>query len=298
MKSNEHFLADWLDGKITDEELRQLVPPADFKSYLKIRRTLSLSQIADPDIELNLAMTKQKLAEGSKPRRLTRAKRFLYAAAMAACILIAAALFNIFSFGAGVRTNSNTTGLVWDDGTMITVGTGSSLERTRLYSLNRKVRMDGQAYFEVSKGRSFKVSTPEGSVEVLGTKFSVLSREGYFEVICYEGHVRVHSKDFSADLKKGDAFRRYHSESENYSVTDQNPGWIGQESTFLKAPVEIVIDRLATQYGYEVDYPQELKPVRFTGSFTHGDLDKALQSVLTPLGMKYEIGRATIRVYP
>ena len=60
-----------------------------------------------------------------------------------------------------------------------------------------KVKVDGEAYFEVSKNKEkpFIVKTTKGDVEVLGTKFyiSAYATTDVFETSLIEGKVKVHT---------------------------------------------------------------------------------------------------------
>ena len=59
----------------------------------------------------------------------------------------------------------------------------------------RRINLLGEAFFEVEKGKPFRVVTTQGMVEVLGTSFNVKARDSLFSVVCYEGLVRVNFKD-------------------------------------------------------------------------------------------------------
>jgi len=51
-------------------------------------------------------------------------------------------------------------------------------------------KLFGKAYFDVDKGKTFTVKTDLGTVQVLGTRFDVESRDSIFKVVCYEGSVK------------------------------------------------------------------------------------------------------------
>lgn len=82
-----------------------------------------------------------------------------------------------------------------------------------LYRRRRAVRLlGGEAHFDVAHNpdRPFVVTTPSGSVEVVGTVFSVAERGGLMSVSVERGHVRVRpaSKDEAlpaVDLRAGEA---------------------------------------------------------------------------------------------
>jgi transmembrane sensor len=131
------------------------------------------------------------------------------------------------------------------------------------------------------------VETSQGSVEVLGTKFNVIAMSDYFEVHCFEGKVKVTSAENSTILTHGDVVRFYENKSENWEENDtQIPLWITGESNFKSAPLQFVLAQFQNQYNYEIKYPEDIKSIKFTGSFTHKNLDIALKSICIPLHLK------------
>lgn len=86
--------------------------------------------------------------------------------------------------------------LVLPDGTSVWLNSNSQLQYPITFnSKERRVFLDGQAYFDVAKNEDipFIVSTKEGTVQALGTAFDVISstRENTFETMLIEGSVEV-----------------------------------------------------------------------------------------------------------
>ena len=64
--------------------------------------------------------------------------------------------------------------LTLDDGSRIELNSGATLEYPRRFGAERKVVLDGEAYFDVAKDQKpFVVETFNSSVRVLGTRFNV-----------------------------------------------------------------------------------------------------------------------------
>ena len=59
---------------------------------------------------------------------------------------------------------------------------------------NREIEFDGEAFFEVEKGKKFTVISANGNTSVLGTSFNINSRNNY-TVYCKTGKVAVNSND-------------------------------------------------------------------------------------------------------
>ena len=82
--------------------------------------------------------------------------------------------------------------LVLPDGSEAILYNGASASyKSRDWQNKREIKLDGEAYFTVAKGKTFTVTTPQGSAKVLGTRFKVKSTENFLQVYCYEGLVNV-----------------------------------------------------------------------------------------------------------
>jgi len=285
--NNETFLADWLAGKISDDELRQIVPEADFEAYRELKRALHTYQVPNPDMEMNYSAIKSKMIAKNASKPTIFFSLFKYVA-VAASLLLLVGLYHLFIFSNTTKTGIGSSSIIsLSDNSTVTLNAGSEVSYPSLFYYNRSIKLEGEAFFEVEKGGKFTVKTKQGYVEVLGTKFNVNARPDFFEIICYEGKVNVCSNDKSVVLAIGDAIRFYENKSETWKENEEHPLWINGESSFRNAPMHHVIAQFRNQYDYEVEYPQALKQTRFTGSFTHKNLTTALKSVCIPMNLKY-----------
>jgi ferric-dicitrate binding protein FerR (iron transport regulator) len=165
---------------------------------------------------------------------------------------------------------------------------GAKAEFPKFFNFRRHVELQGEAYFEVSKGGTFTVSTNGGEVTVLGTRFNVAQGGHFFEVACFEGRVRVTARGREKILRPDRGIRFVGDSVEELGDFPQTPSWRGNESSFRSAPLGWVAQSLGQRYGVEIQCPASLQNVRFTGSFPHDDLDKALRTVCTPLQAGYK----------
>ncbi|MDG5493109.1 FecR family protein [Psychroserpens sp. SPM9] len=152
----------------------------------------------------------------------------------------------------------------------------------------RNVTLDGEAFFKVEKGETFDVNTNMGTVRVLGTQFNVKQRPHYFEVTCYEGKVSVHTDTKNTTLLPGDSFLIIDG---NYIATEKEnaplPSWVNHNSTFKSIPYREVIAEFERQYNVSIQFENLDASQKFTGSFTHNDIEIALKSITLPLQLKY-----------
>jgi transmembrane sensor len=284
---NEHYLSDWLAGKLSDNQLRKLVSEDDFLAFQKIKNTLGNSSISEPDMDRNFASIKQKMAA----KKVTVSRRIIpmWTYAVAACVLLSIGWYQLYFLSNEVQTNFGATkSIVLNDNSKVTLNAKSKVCYANLFKYNRSIELEGEAFFEVEKGRSFIVTTPLGEVKVLGTKFNVASFSDYFEVVCYEGKVRVEVNKKATILTKGESVRFYNSTFENWAdINLQKPLWMNGETALKKVPMKYVFDKFENQFDVEVDFPKSIESIKFTGSFTNTNIETALQSICIPLHLKY-----------
>lgn len=92
--------------------------------------------------------------------------------------------------------SGNRTHLLLPDGTSVWLSGNTSLRYPLAFSKKgREIELDGEAYFEVAKGKTpFLVKTEKYDVEVLGTVFNIeaYSNKSHFKTILYEGKVKLY----------------------------------------------------------------------------------------------------------
>ncbi len=164
---------------------------------------------------------------------------------------------------------------------------------------DRTIALEGEAFFDVAKGKKFVVSTPSGEVAVLGTEFNVKQRGGYFEVKCFEGTVRVTKEGRETILDQGDNVRWFNGTREEGKNSHSVPQWTKDVSDFQRVTVSQVFSELERQYGVKVTLEKVDGQRLFTGGFVHDNLDNALKSITVPLDLDYVIlENEKVRVKP
>lgn len=167
-----------------------------------------------------------------------------------------------------------------------------------LWSERRDVELDGRAHFEVTKGVPFKVTTDNGTVEVLGTQFDVLSKGSTFQVKVTEGRVSANSGNHQKILTAGMSLYK-------------NPKWTGADALnkewktgqahfiFERRPLSETIAAITYFWGITIDPMSIDIEQAYTGSFdTTEGIDVALQSVLWPMGIDYELTDQMVHLRP
>ena len=285
---SETFLAQWLAGELTDKELKDLVSEADYVAFLKLKKGLDISEQLNASTDDSFAKIQNRI---SRKTTKVRPLNTRWAIGIAASIIV---LLGVFSFLNTSEINvvtgygeQKTIALL--DGTEVILNANSRLIYDEdNWDNERKLSLEGEAYFKVTKGETFVVETEHGSVTVLGTQFNVNAAKNYFDVVCYEGKVGVKTYDSEHILLPEDGVRKvdgYHVE--HPAITDKMPTWIHGESTFKSVPLYQVIKALEDQYQIRFDTDYINRTEIFTGSFPHDSLDIALKTVFQTLNISY-----------
>jgi transmembrane sensor len=274
-------------GKIKDLEQKILVRTSEFKVP---EGTSSAEALAK--LKTRIA---ENEAESAKIRSLERGKGRLLLS-MAAGLLV---LFGIWQIWFTERNTSviaqkgSRIDYRLPDGSEVKLNADSRISlNKKAFPANRNLSLEGEAFFKVTRGSAFNVSTVSGTVKVLGTSFNVYSRAGAFRVSCLTGKVMVTSGNSSLTINPGESAELRGKEL--FSFADQSiskvTGWIDGEFYFNNSPVNLVFDEIERQFNVKFA-GRNIKPGFFTGSFTNKDLHEALDIVCIPLGLNYEIGK-------
>lgn len=125
------------------------------------------------------------------------------------------------------------------------------------WSFNREIEFEGEAFFEVEKGKKFTVKSKNGSTSVLGTSFNINSRNNY-TVYCKTGKVAVDNGDKTNVVLlspnqmvcfKGELKLKQDVEDEN-TVLNWRKTYLNFEST----PITDVFTELEKIYNVNLNY--------------------------------------------
>lgn len=150
------------------------------------------------------------------------------------------------------------------DGSKVWLNAASSIRFPASFEglKERKVELNGEAYFEVAKDKSkpFKVSRNQQEVEVLGTHFNVnaYSNEGPIKTTLLEGAVSLHlSNGPSAKLQPGQQaiFKDGKWDIKAVNATEVM-AWQKGNFVFNDEDLSSILRQLERWYGVQVDYSQ------------------------------------------
>lgn len=287
---NKDQISKWLNDELNPRELEAFKKTADYERYRGIVENACRFQGPAFDEQENLKLLKRRMAEKKSPVVRTLNYSKLYQVAAILVVLIASGLWVLLSAPQTITTGyAETAELQLPGQSQVRLNAVSEIKYDPdKWNKKRKVQLDGEAYFEVQNGKEFVVETDQGIVRVLGTKFNVKNRPGFFEVQCYEGSVKVTHGKGEIILKKGQSFKIIEGEDIDIAGFDHAlPSWIFQESQFKAVPLKEVLAEFERQFNTEVVAKNIDQDQLFTGSFSHKDSDIALKSITIPLQLEY-----------
>lgn len=249
-----------------------------------------------------LELLRSKLDQNSKEKPIRNLR--IYWSAAASVILIAL-LTTIYFYQSTpsqiVAGKGQHLEYTLPDGSNVIVNADSKISFSESgFTKQRTLHLEGEAFFSVQKGKPFVVKTQTGSVEVLGTKLNVYSRDNEFSVSCLTGKVKVTNNNQSVIIgpgEKADLVSGTLQKSTNIQ-TDQMAGWRSGEFHFDNVSLISIFEEIERQFNVEIA-TKGLENRSFTGSFSNKNLKEVLETVCLPMHLDYEIKNGNkIKIVP
>lgn len=185
-----------------------------------------------------------------------------------------------------VQTVANPTELttvVLPDGTTVKMNASSTLQYPAQFAAgSRKVKLSGEAYFEVvhDAANPFIVELNNMEVEDLGTSFMISAYPGKagVEVNVTSGSVRLREKNQKKEaLLVAGWSGKYRSENDKIEVANSLDAnylsWITKEVSFHHTPLSTVFEELENVYHVRITFNDpEIANIPYTANFEKFDL--------------------------
>ena len=176
------------------------------------------------------------------------------------------------------------------DGSSITLNENSALSYpTAFTSQERKVRLQGEAFFDIQKKPSqpFRIETDYTYIEVLGTSFNVraLDSESTTEVAVSTGKVQFTDKKSKESLilvktEKGVCNQKSQVLRKVEQASGNELSWMHQKLAFKKIPLATVIQDLERHFDVDIQLDNaQLENCPYTSLFNPLDVDKILSNI-------------------
>lgn len=156
--------------------------------------------------------------------------------------------------------------------------------------ISREVKLEGEAFFQVEKGKKFKVQSSLATTEVLGTSFNVFARGEDYAVTCHTGSVKLSESKTGSAVILSPNERGQMEPSGGFSVTKledalSSPGWTDNLIMFSSAPLRLVFEEIERQFGIVIETPDGMQQV-YSGNFS---LDQTVENILSLLCLPFDL---------
>ena len=275
-----------------------------------------INDAAGIDVERSLRQFKRRMHAGRRIS-LRRSAVRIAAAAVIAAVLLAGGLTTVLLSKRLAQPVTVVTQLgersqvVLPDGTKVWLNSSSSVEYVApFFSRQRRVKMEGEAYFEVEHDRRapFVVSTNGLDVEVLGTRFNIRNDDNEHRVttVLLEGAVKAYAsgrEQASVRLHPAQQLvfdtRTHAMRLTDCPSAERSINWIDGRFCFEHDTFGEIVAELKRYYNVDIRFMDtRLRDMRFSGNFRVEDGIYHIMSVLQlTYKFNYRIAGNDIELY-
>jgi transmembrane sensor len=317
------FVIAYIKGdadEITASRVRDWISESDEnrKEFYRLKNIYALTRgLSDiPEKKEDYEKVKNRLWNNSHTRTVRLLKHTLRYAAVAAITLLAVIIYQ--TLPVKEHTVDQTTyyhqihvplgqisEFTFADGTRAWLNSGTSLRFPATPEKDtRKIYLEGEAYFEVSKDetRTFIVCSGPQEVRVFGTSFNVRAYEenGFIETTLVEGSLGIipANQEDMLMLKPGEQFRlSMEGEKNILHKVDTHPyqAWKDGKLIFRNKTLCNIAFDLERWYNVKISFDDEkIKDLRFSGTILkYKPIDQILEAIKLTSPIRY-----TIQVHP
>lgn len=292
--SEESLEKKWLNNELSDSEREVFMKSDNYNLSNKIVENAKQFS-ASNNYKVDDFETFKNKYNKTQPKQLDWRKPLLK---IASVIVISLGIYYTFFNSNLIETQtlaSEKTSITLPDNSQVTLNALTKIEYNKKdWDDNRSLKLEGEAFFKVAKGKTFDVITKKGIVTVVGTEFNVKQRANYFEVNCFEGIVKVTSDTIIRQLLAGDSYRILNKQFSENKISTPQPLWTKNTSYFTAVPFKEVLAEVERQYSVEVVFKNINTERLFTGGFTHGNIESALKSITKPMNLTYKLNSSNL----
>lgn len=194
------------------------------------------------------------------------------------------------------------------DGTKVWLNAASKLTYPeRFKDVNRTVKLEGEAFFEVAKGSPFLVKSRDQVITVLGTSFNVSSYEDEPAIMTtlVTGRIKIADTLNGQGLTMQPGQQAIKGMGDNFHLKKADVSaalaWKNGLFLFQDADVEVIMRQLARWYDVDFEFEGRKPNLKLWGE-VHRDVNAAQAlEILTYFKLKYRVetkdGRRKIVIY-
>jgi len=272
--------------------------------------TISDAQLTVAEARLRNNITAEKEDGTAKVIPITRRRKIWYSVAAAVIVI------SILTIGLQFLFKDTTTkpqlatayGQIRQDklpdGTEVTLNANSKLIYPQKWAegTDREVWIQGEAFFHVKKTPrhdKFIVHTDAFDIEVTGTSFDVINRNGKSSIILKEGSVKIHRPGQAEILMKpGDQVEFAQAQIQKKTVVKQDyMAWTENRLVFDNTPIKEVAEMIQEHYGVKVKLEGDgVAEKTISGMMPNDNLEVLLQSIEATEDFSIQRSNATITI--
>lgn len=164
----------------------------------------------------------------------------------------------------------------------------------------RLVKLKGEAFFQVTQGKTFEVEFPGGELTVLGTSFNIRAYSDVSgRIDCFSGKVKLHVNRQELILEKNQAI--IYSESAVEGPLPFDPDKIRSlpDNTYswTNRPLKEILLLICQREGYLPVAPETILNKRFWGELDLSRPEQALQILSTAMNFTYQIDGNKLKIF-
>jgi len=199
----------------------------------------------------------------SRPQDMAKTKVislywFKISAAAIAILLIGTLLFfKFFTTNISCKKGEHISHIL-PDGSIIDLNAESSISyHPYWWGFSREITFEGEAFFQVERGKKFKVFSNNGITEVLGTSFNIYTRNDEYEVFCETGKIKVSGTKTNVDFIVSTGERVVLDNKNKLGKVENIKAenilsWKNNKFVFTAEPLYEVLEELERQYNVTI----------------------------------------------
>lgn len=213
---------------------------------------------------------------------------------IAASLIIGLGLLSFLRFYSVSITcpNGQHSSVFLPDSSKVTLNAGSNLAYHPFWwRFNRTIDFEGEAFFEVKKGKKFIVESEKGSTTVLGTSFNIYSRNNEYRVYCISGVVKVETTNMQTTVLMKHDYSIVNQDDKivklkNKEDTQNAVAWIKNEFVFTSMPIRLIYEEIERQFDITIEGKEYLRGISSFNTNRGSSPEEIIYSIGKPFGVK------------
>lgn len=254
----------------------------------KMARAWIVPAVTDKKLILNKLL--KHIEEGNQNRSrnngISLSPAFRIAISTAASLVLILLLHFLLSVVRLENESQQVKAIRLPDQSRVVLNKNSSVSYAR-YWWKREIKLKGDAYFEVEKGKTFIVKTKEGDVCVLGTRFQVSERSNGLVINCYEGKVSLSDEEHVQEITAGHSLEYEDNGAAALNpLLSKYPEMAQFKRNFKGEKLSAVTTALENFFHIKILLETEHSE-RFTGNLETADAETALRIICRSMNLNY-----------